>query len=163
MIGLDEDLLVSAIDLAQRLGADYAEARLHRTKELGCLLRNGAPEPAVMGDSYGIGIRVIHSGSLAFSATNDISKENIKSIVENAVKRAKASLPLLKHKVLFSEEKSINANWKAEEKKRIENIGFDDLFGLLKDMDHLIKDGKSDVSFLIDCWYLQLFLKKRST
>ncbi|MCP8309842.1 MAG: TldD/PmbA family protein, partial [archaeon] len=81
---MDEDLLLFAIDLAQRLGADYAEARLHRTKELGCLLRNGAPEPAVIGDAYGIGIRVIHSGSLAFFATNDISKKNIKNIVESA-------------------------------------------------------------------------------
>jgi TldD protein len=147
VIGLDEDLLVSAIDLAQRLGADYVEARLHRTRELGCLLRNGAPEPAVIGDTYGIGIRVIHSGSLAFSATNDLSKENITNMVENAIKRAKASLPLLKQKVLLSQEKSISASWKAEEKKRIENIGFDDLFGLLKDIDHLIKDGKYDVSF----------------
>jgi len=144
---LDEDLSVSVIDLAQRLGADYAEARLHRTKELGCLLRNGAPEPAVIGDAYGIGIRVTHSGSLAFSATNDISKENVKNIVKSAVKRAKASLPLIKHKVLLSEEKSIKVDWKAEEKKRIENIGFDDLFSLLKDMDYLIKDGKADVSF----------------
>ncbi|MGQ9468518.1 MAG: TldD/PmbA family protein [Nitrososphaerales archaeon] len=144
---MNEDLLASAIDLAQRLGADYAEARMHRTKELGCLLRNGAPEPAVIGDAYGIGIRVIYSGSLAFSATNDISKENIKNIVKSAVKRAKASLPLLKHKVLLSEEKSINVNWKAEEKKSVENIGFDDLFGLLRDIDHLIKDGKADVAF----------------
>ncbi|MCP8316573.1 MAG: TldD/PmbA family protein [archaeon] len=144
---MDEDLLVSVIDLAQRLGADYAEARLHRTKELGCLLRNGAPEPAVIGDAYGIGIRVIHSGSLAFSATNDTSKESIKNIVESAVKRAKASLPLLKHKVLLSKGKSIKVDWKASEKKRIENIGFDDLFSLLKDVDHSIKDGKADVSF----------------
>ncbi|MCP8308140.1 MAG: TldD/PmbA family protein [archaeon] len=146
-MNLDEDLLVLAVDIAQRLDADYAEARLHRTKEIGCLLRNGVPEPAVIGDAYGIGIRVIHSGSLAFSATNGISKENIKNIVENAVKRAKASSPLLKNKVLLSEEKSINVDWKAEEKKRIENIGFDDLFGLLKDIDYLIKDGKADVSF----------------
>ncbi len=144
---LDEDLLVSAIDLAQRLGADYSEARLHRTKELGCLLRNGAPEPAVLGDSYGLGIRIIYSGSLAFSATNDISKENIKSMVENAINRARASLPILKHQVLFSKEKSVNADWRADEKKKIENIGFDDLFGLLKDIDHLIKDGKANVSF----------------
>ncbi|MEM3383619.1 MAG: TldD/PmbA family protein [Nitrososphaerales archaeon] len=144
---MDEDLLIFAIDLAQRLGADYAEARLHRTKELGCLLRNGASEPAVIQDAYGIGIRVICSGSLSFSATNDISKKNIESMVENAIKRAKASLPLLKNKVNLSEEKSINADWKAEEKKNIENVGFEDLFSLIKDIDNLIKNGKKDVSF----------------
>ena len=144
---MDEDLLISAIDLAQRLGADYAEARLHRTKELGCILRNGAPEPAVIRDAYGIGIRVIHSGSLAFSATNDVSRDNIKNMVENAVKRAKASLPLLKYKILLSEEKSINADWKAEERKKIENVSFEDLLGLLKDIDNLIKNGKNGVSF----------------
>lgn len=144
---MDEDLLIFAIDLAQRLGADYAEARLHATKELSCLLRNGFPEPAVIGDAYGIGIRVIYSGALAFSATNDTSKENIKNMVEKSVKRAKASLPLLQNKVLLSEEKSIDADWKAEEKKRIENVGFEDLFSLIKDIDNLIKNGKNEVSF----------------
>lgn len=147
MINLDEDLLSLVIDFAQRLGAEYAEARLHRTKQLGCLLRNGVPEPALIGDACGIGMRVIHSGSLAFSATNDLSKENIKNMVEKAVKRARASSPLLKHKVLLSEEKSIKADWKSEEKKSVDSVDFDDLFGLLKDIDNLIKDGKNGVSF----------------
>ncbi|NWG08829.1 MAG: TldD/PmbA family protein [Nitrososphaerales archaeon] len=144
---MNEDLLASAIDLAQKLGAEYAEARLHGTKEIGCLLRNGIPEPATMGDFYGIGIRIIHSGSLAFSATNDISKENVKGIVESSVKRAKASSSLLKHRILLSEEKAIRANWRAEEKKSVENVGFEELLELLKDIDLLIKDGRRGVAF----------------
>ncbi|MGQ9719391.1 MAG: TldD/PmbA family protein [Nitrososphaerales archaeon] len=147
MIALNEDLLASAIDLAQKLGVEYAEARLHRTKEIGCLLRNGIPEPATIRDFYGIGIRIIHSGSLAFSATNDISKENVKDIVESSVKRAKASSSLLKHRILLSEEKAIRANWRAEEKKSVENVSFKELLELLKDIDLLIKDGRRGVAF----------------
>jgi TldD protein len=147
MIALNEDLLASAIDLAQKLGAEYAEARLHRTKEIGCLLRNGVPEPATMGNFYGIGIRIIHSGSLAFSATNDISKENVRDIVESSVKRAKASSSLLKHRIILSEEKAIRVDWRAEERKSVENIGLEELLSLLKDIDLLIKDGRKGVAF----------------
>ncbi|MCP8319009.1 MAG: TldD/PmbA family protein [Candidatus Methylarchaceae archaeon HK01B] len=144
---MDEDLLRSTVDLAQKLGAEYAEARLHKIKTTGCLLRNGVPEPAMIGDAYGIGIRVICSGSLAFSATNDLSWDNVKVILEKAVKRAKASSSLLEYKILLSEERAINEDWRAEEKKSIENVGFEDLFEMLKNIEYQIKDGKAGVAF----------------
>ena len=144
---LDEDLITLSIDLAQKLGADYAEAKLHKIKRINCLLRNGIPEPATISDAYGIGMRVICSGSLAFSGTNDLSKENLKVIVEKAVKRAKASSSLLKYKIHLSEEKAFCANWRAEEKKNIENIGLKDLFDLLREADYQIKNGRAGVDF----------------
>jgi len=144
VIVLDEDLLTFTVHLAKKLGADYAEARLHKKKITGCLLRNGVPEPATIGDSYGMGIRVICSGSLAFSATNNLSKGNLKVIVENVIKRAKLSSSLVKNKIFLSKEKAYIANWRAEEKKNIENISFEDLFRVLSDIDIQIKNGRDE-------------------
>ena len=73
MIFLDEDLALFALNFAQQLGAEYSEARLHKCKEITCLLRNGFPEPAIISDSYGLGIRILHSGFLSFGATNILS------------------------------------------------------------------------------------------
>jgi len=57
---LNEDLLTMVLDTAQKLGAEYAEARLHVTRGTGCMLRNGVLEPPVLQDARGIGIRIVH-------------------------------------------------------------------------------------------------------
>lgn len=144
---MSEDLLKFILDTAQKLGAEYAEARLHMTRGTGCMLRNGVLEPPVLQDASGVGIRIVHSGSLSFAATNNLSSENIKKMVENAIKRAKASSSISKQKIRVSNEKTIISNWAADERKSLENVGFDDLLYSLKDFDSIVKDGKGDVAF----------------
>ena len=54
---------------------------------------------------------------------------------------------LVKKKIDFSKEKTNNANWRVEEKINIENIGFEDLYGLLKEIDKNLEKGNADVAF----------------
>jgi TldD protein len=94
-MSFDEDLAKLAVDYGLSLGAEYVEARLHRVLEVGCLLRNASPEPSILVDSNGLGVRARYKGALAFGATNTLSTQSVKELVEEVVKRAKASSRLV--------------------------------------------------------------------
>ena len=158
---MDERLARFAVDRARALGAQYAEARIQRNLESEAILRNGNPEPAVIGDALGIGIRVLVNGSLAFSATNMLTEESVRSLVEGAIKRAKSAAKFTKQKIGFSNEKSHQAKWSAPEKKNIENVGIEDLARVLKELDNSIKNGKNGVEFPNRLFFLRTMLVER--
>ena len=144
---LDEDLANYAMSIAQKTGADYAEVRLQRNRDTECLLKNGVPEPAVLVDSYGLGMRVLVEGALGFAATNDLSRGNIRRTAAQAVKTARASLNMVKESVRFSPEKLGKAKWQAEEKEKLEDVGVDRIFKLLRELDGSLTGEKHGVSF----------------
>ncbi|MFN3621574.1 MAG: PmbA/TldA family metallopeptidase, partial [Nitrososphaerales archaeon] len=143
----DLDHAKLAVDYGLSLGVDYVEARLHRNLEVGCLLKNSAPEPTILADSFGIGVKVRCKGALAFGATNILSTQSIKDLVEEVVKRAKASTDLLEEPVKFSGEEMGKGVWSAEEKEKLEDVGVQTMLKLLKELDNVIKDGFQGVSF----------------
>lgn len=143
----DADLVSFAVKHAGELGAEYAEARLQSTTDTVCRLRNGTPEPPATDDSRGIGVRVLVGGGLAFAASNNLSRDNVKEIVAEAVKRARASSILLPQKIVFSETKPVTANWSAEEKWRLEDVSIEEIYKLLGEIDAKIAKGFDGVSF----------------
>ncbi len=131
-----------AVQYGRNLGAQYCEARFHRTKEIACILKNGLVEPAIIDDAAGLGVRVLHEGALAFASTNVLDKANVREVVSEAVKRARAARTLLPKKVRFSKEPAARRKWSAPEKRRIENVGVEKLLSELRDIDHIaVKSG----------------------
>jgi TldD protein len=122
-MSLDPDLAKLAVDHGLSLGADYVEARLHHILEVGCLLRNSSPEPTILVDSNGLGIRARYKGALAFGASNTLSTQSAKELVEEVVKRAKASTRLVGEPIEFSGEEMGRGSWSAEERERLVDIG----------------------------------------
>src|SRR5579885_3329386 len=96
---MDQDLVSYAISEALQSGCEYAEARYQKTSDVTCLLRNGVAEPATMSDAEGIGVRVVYDGALAFGATNRLTRQEVKVIVERIVRHAKAASSSLKERV----------------------------------------------------------------
>ena len=43
----------------------------------------------VIENSHGIGIRIVYGGAMAFVATNNMQKDNIRNLVRDAIKYAK--------------------------------------------------------------------------
>ena len=79
MIGENyKDLAAFSVREARKLGATYAEARIQGSVGSGFLLKNGEPQPSTMGDSFGMGIRVIYAGALAFGATNTLERAAVR-------------------------------------------------------------------------------------
>jgi TldD protein len=144
---LDEDIVVRAVNLARDLGCTYSEARLHKTETLACLLRDGTPEPAVSESANGIGIRVLYEGALGFCATNIVSAANLNELIKDCVEEARAAASVGSKKISFVDEPSHSEKWNSPQKKKLANVGVDEILRLLKEIDNTIKDGKLGVSF----------------
>ncbi len=127
---------------ARRLGADYAEARVQSSIGSGFMLKNGEPQPSMMGDSFGIGIRVLCDGALAFSATNIMERAGVRSLTAKTVKMAKASQRLVKKKVRLDDSRSVRGSFSAAEKEKVEGGDASWLKSILLEMDKRIQKGK---------------------
>jgi TldD protein len=70
---LDPDALeavrTAALGEAERLGATHAEIRVERIRSQMVRLRDATLETAADDDEVGIGLRVVHDGSIGFAAT----------------------------------------------------------------------------------------------
>jgi TldD protein len=140
-----KDLADLALGEAQKLGASYAEARIHGSRERGYLLKNGEAQPSIIAESNGIGIRVICDGALAFAATNFLDSRSVRELANETVKVAKASSKLTTNPVLMDNSRAVEKKWRAEEKKRIESADATWLRRILIDIDKTIKGAGRDV------------------
>ena len=130
-----KDLADYAIGQARSAGASYAEARIHGASGNESLLKNGEPEPAVLVESFGIGVRVLAKGALGFSATNSLDRRSVKQLTVGTVKMAKSAGALLKKPLVFDASKPVKKKWKAEEKQKIEGGDVKWLGSLLREID----------------------------
>lgn len=129
----------------EEAGAEYAEARLHSREEVGCILKNGQQEPAIVTSSHGLGVRALFDGTLVFSATNIVDRENAKKLVEETLKKAKAASSLTKNKVKFSRERRVKKKWAAAERERLLDKSFEDMLKVLKELDQIVLEEGSYV------------------
>lgn len=143
-----KDLADLCIREVSKQGAQYAEARVHRSKGNGFMLKNGEPQPSILEDSFGMGIRVLYRGALTFSATNLLSTSTVRELSRATIKMAKASAGLTKNKVRFANAKALKRRWSATEKKAIEGADASWLRGLLGEIDGRIAEGRAGVRFL---------------
>jgi TldD protein len=137
-----KDLASFAVHHAGSLGASYAESRIQGGFGSGFLLKNGEPQPPMMGDSFGMGIRVICGGALAFGATNILERAAVKSLTEKTVKMAKGSASLVKKKVKLVDSPAVHQKVVVPEKLKIEGGDAAWLKALLVDMDRRIQSGR---------------------
>jgi TldD protein len=116
-----KDLADHSVREARRLGAEYAEARIHGGTGTGFLLKNGEPQPAMIEDSFGIAVRVIVGGAMGFSATNLLSSERVKDLTIRTVKMAKSSVRLVKEPIAMGESKPAKQKVRVAEKEPVED------------------------------------------
>ena len=109
----ERDLVDYAVDYARQKGTSYAEARFERQEPEQFILKNGTLDALYVGADRGIGVRVLAKGSLGFAATNVLTKADVKAIVDDAVKIAKASRR--KTPITFAQEEAITTNWSVSE------------------------------------------------
>jgi len=112
------DLVDFAVDHARSKGATYAEARFERQEPENFILKNGVLDALYVGEDMGIGVRVLVNGALGFAATNSRAKSDIRGIVDDAIKIAKASRR--KSKITFAQEDAIEMNWSVPEQRKLE-------------------------------------------
>ncbi len=140
---MDLDVAEHAVELARNLGADYAEARLHLTEERIVLLKDGKPQPSTVLKAYGLAMRAIHKGALAFGSVNRVERDRATELVERLSKLARASAKSFRNPVSFSEERQEIASWSAEERREIEGATPEWLTERLKELDSVALENGS--------------------
>jgi len=92
---LDPDALSlvrdAALSAAASLGATHAEVRVERIRSQVLVLRDGAPETTADETEVGIGLRVIHDGSIGFAATVAAGPDAAAGLAPLAINAAKVA------------------------------------------------------------------------
>lgn len=130
-----KDLADFCVREARRLGAEYAEARIHGGTGTGFLLKNGEPQPSMLEDSFGIAARVIVGGAMGFSATNLLSKERVKDMTARTIKMARSSSRLVKEPISMGDSKPAKRKVRVAEKEPVEGADPNWLKSLLLEVD----------------------------
>jgi len=138
-----EEQLRMAIQLSDRLGAMYSEARYQSDSVSSFILKNGTLERINLYKSEGIAIRIIVNGSLGFASTNDMRNASIRKAVELAISSARATKGLAVPPVKLSEEELSRDKVVVKPRIRFENVGFDSAVDLFREADAIVLKASS--------------------
>ncbi len=141
---MDLDLAEFAVDYAIKLGAKYADARLETTSKNEFILKNGVSQMAGFDRVQGIGIRINSGGCFGFTSTNELEKEEVKEVVERAVKLTSAACRI-SSSAAMSGEPVENADYEVCQKINLENLSPADKLNVLFEIEKAIASTKVDV------------------
>lgn len=75
-----------AVDLAQRLGASYADVRVETLRENRVSVQDGELQGLVSGTETGFAVRVVAGGGWGFASSNDVTGPSWRAAIEQAVR-----------------------------------------------------------------------------
>ena len=130
-----------ALREAKRLGCSYADIRFTRNASTGIAVRNGQLSNAgnigfgQFGDedTFGFGVRVIHSGVWGFASSPLVDPAEIKRVVGIATDVAKASAMAKKFDVRLAPVKVYDTFWQTQITTDPWTVPLDDRIGVLVD------------------------------
>lgn len=100
-----------ALDVANHLGASYADVRLADDRHRGLSTKKGKVGSASVAESFGFGVRVIADGAWGFAASDNLSRAAVEATAARAVEIAKASARVKLHDIRLAPEKAVTAEW----------------------------------------------------
>ena len=146
----ETDLADFAVDYAMNKGASYAEARYEHQEPEDFILKNGVLDALYIGQDRGIGVRVLVKGALGFAATNLRTKADVRGIVDDAVKGAKAARR--KTKITFAQEDAIKMNWSVPEGQKLADVPIEEKIAEIESVDRDVMQ----LGFKVAARYFQL-------
>ncbi len=106
-----KDLARLALDTAAQRGASYADVRAIEFDREDIQVKNGEVGGLDIGDSAGLGVRVLVGGAWGFAATDDLTKEGAERCAAEAVAIGRASASLEHEPVRLAPEPKHRAVW----------------------------------------------------
>ncbi len=146
----EHDLVDFAVDYARQKGAAYAEARFERQEPEEFILKNGTLDALYVGADRGIGVRVLAKGGLGFAATNTMTKAEVRTIVDDAVRMAKGAKR--ETPITFAEEEAVTTEWTVPEQTKLADVTVEDKIAAFREIDRAVKE----LGFKIPSRYFQL-------
>jgi TldD protein len=97
------DLLESIIKLNLKRGAEFCDIRVVENSGTIIDIENSIPKKLLSPMDYGVCCRVLYKGVWGFASTNEVNKQGLERIAENAISVAKGRV--VKEKIKLSEQK----------------------------------------------------------
>ncbi|MEK6838576.1 MAG: DNA gyrase modulator [Candidatus Thermoplasmatota archaeon] len=136
----DLDLVEFAVDYARQKGATYAEARFEHQRNEEFILKNSVLDALYITEDSGLGVRVLAKGGLGFAATNGMTKTDVRAIVDDAVRIAKAARR--KDPIVFAPEDPIVMEWSVPQKKKLSDVPVEEKIEEILHIDRELADLK---------------------
>jgi TldD protein len=129
-----EDFADFSIRELEKLGSSYSEARLEDVEGSGYIIKNGNVEISGFDKSIGLGLRFIINGTLGFISINDFNKSKMSSLIKKSFNLTK-NASKMGEKTSLSEEKIVKANYKVNQKIKLDSINPEEKVKFLLDID----------------------------
>lgn len=151
-IEVDRDLVERAMGKALDSGAQYAEARLEAVKSNSLVMKNGNPEISGFERTAGMSIRVLVGGSLGFASTDQLDGAKVTECADTAVRMAKAASGMTKKPISLSSEETHVHDYVVNQKKKVGNVGTEEMLDVLKHVDKAMVDSAPMASRFIQIY-----------
>ena len=131
-----------ALNAARKGGATYADVRIGRYLNQFVITREKRVQNIANAESFGVGIRVIASGSWGFSATNDVSPDGIARAAARAVAVAKANSKIITEPVQLAPQQGYGeVSWKTPIIKNVFEVPLKEKIDLLMEVNGAAMSG----------------------
>jgi TldD protein len=140
-----------ALDRAKKLGCTYADIRINRYRNQSVSFRTSPDRAAlasgkvnhvpsvIESETFGFGIRVIHSGAWGFAASPRVERDEIARVAAQAVTIAKANAPLRKQPVRLAPVKAYQDRYETPLTKDPFEVPIADKLGYLQQVNETAK------------------------
>ena len=130
-----EDFTASALKEAERLRAEYAEARVERSRANSFSLKNGVLEDSGASESEGLSVRVVTHGGSGFASSNEVSRKAAVEAARKAYSLAKSAAKFNDTPVRFTKEAAYDVTYEVLQRKPVDRLTPDDRIEFLKGLD----------------------------
>jgi TldD protein len=100
------EVRAAVLQRADELGCKHADVRVESIRGQVVALRDGRLETSVDDLDVGMGVRVVHGGSVGFAATADLDAGAAAALVDQAVQLARAASSAMAHPIELADEPS---------------------------------------------------------
>src|SRR5262245_3652485 len=139
-----------ALGEAKRLGCSYADIRFTRNRVQSIAVRNGVIQRGGGGfgggdatETYGFGVRVIHSGVWGFASSPNVTPEEIKRVTAVATDVAKASAVAKKRDVQLAPVPKYDEFWQVAIDKDPWTVPLEEKIALLRSVTSTLQKNRS--------------------
>jgi TldD protein len=106
-----KELAMLALDTAKSAGANYADVRFVRNRNQNISTREQRVQNVSDNETYGFGVRTLVNGAWGFSASHDLTRDEVARVAKQAVDQAKANRSALIRPVVLAPAPAANGTW----------------------------------------------------
>lgn len=139
MMNMSNDYVDKALSNLGELNLTYADIRAENSLMTQIRTVNGRVETSTTGIESGIGIRILNNGSWGFAYG---PLESYEDVIGMAIEANKLNLKHKKREIKLAEVKIIEDSFEGEQKKKIDDTGFDEKIEFTLEADKAQEDDK---------------------